>query len=266
MRLAIGRPHCLSLASALISGLTNLPRPCASQELLERGQSRIVAVADRKIEPGEAHLHVRRADRGRTPPGAHRAAALGSLRGSRLRKRSRSSVFQLAQAAGGAEPEAKAAAAWSCSANVSAGGRAMLERDAGLIDPAVEHQLVFERLVALDQMLADVGEEHRRRDRLEGVAVEPALEPRVEPVAADIGLDRAQERRALFISDVAQPIVGMAAGKVEVEPGVGPGRPAVFGDRLVELVDAERASARRPPSCRRAPRRSALRRRWSCPR
>ena len=147
---------------------------------------------------------------------------MGSLRGSLLRKRSRSSVVQRPQAAvSGAR-----AAGEGGDRLVDLGERLRVGldhvgRQAGLIDPVVEHQLLLERLVALDQMLAQIGEEDRRGHRLEAVALEPALEPRVEALAADGGFDRAQEGRAFFIGDVGQAVVGIAALEVDVQAGVG---------------------------------------------
>ena len=70
-------------------------------------------------------------------------------------------------------------------------------------------------------MLADIGEEDRRRHRLEGVALEPALEPGVEALAADRDLDAAQEGGALFVGDFGQAIVGVAPLEVDVQPRVG---------------------------------------------
>src|SRR5258708_7024079 len=79
----------------------------------------------------------------------------------------------------------------------------------------------------LERILADIGKEDRGRHGLKCVAVEPALEPRVKPVAPDIGLDRTQERCALFISDIAQHVVGITPGDVEMEARIGTGGPAI---------------------------------------
>ena len=119
-------------------------------------------------------------------------------------------------------------------------GRSEVRGNAGIIDPLVKRQLGFERLVALDQILADIGEENRRCHRLELVPLEPALEPRIEFLAADRSLDRAQEGGALFIGNVGQPVVGMAALEVDVQPRIGPSWPAILLDRLVHRVDAKR--------------------------
>jgi hypothetical protein len=79
-----------------------------------------------------------------------------------LRKRSRSSVVQRFHTSGaGCAPVLKAATAASTSAKACGIGGGDVGGNARLIDPAVELQLLLERLVALDQMLADVGEEDR---------------------------------------------------------------------------------------------------------
>src|SRR6185295_15087858 len=75
----------------------------------------------------------------------------------------------------------------------------------------------------------------------EAVTIEPALEPGVEAIAADGGLERAQECRALLVGDIAQAFVGMPALKVELEARIGPARPPILGDRLVHRIDAQRA-------------------------
>jgi hypothetical protein len=70
-------------------------------------------------------------------------------------------------------------------------------------------------------MLAQVGEEDGRSHRLEAMPLKPALEPRIEPLAADDRLDRSKERRALLIGDFRQAIVGTAALEVDVQARVG---------------------------------------------
>ena len=72
------------------------------------------------------------------------------------------------------------------------------------------------------------------------MTVEPALEPRVEPVAANDRLHRTQKFRAFFVRYIGRSLIGVAAFEVEMEPRIGTGRPPVFRDGLVHRVDAER--------------------------
>ena len=99
---------------------------------------------------------------------------------------------------------------------------------------------MLEELVVFDEIRTDVGEENRRGDRLEGVAVEITLEVSVEFITSDGGFDHPQESGTLFIGDVGQRVVRVAAVQRLVKPGVGIGRSARFLDRLVLGFDAER--------------------------
>uniref|UniRef100_A0A0N4YZX7 PE-PGRS family protein n=1 Tax=Parastrongyloides trichosuri TaxID=131310 RepID=A0A0N4YZX7_PARTI len=89
-----------------------------------------------------------------------------------------------------------------------------------LIDPVVQLQLGLQSGVALDQVLADVGQEADVGHGLEGVTVEIAAQPGVERRTPDDALDGAQHGRALLIGHARQTVVGVTSGQVDVQLGV----------------------------------------------
>src|SRR5262245_51144032 len=89
-------------------------------------------------------------------------------------------------------------------------------------------------------MLPNVSEEEAGRHRLELMPVEPALQPLIEALTADGDLDRPQESGTLLIGDVVEATVRVPALQVDVQPGVGIGRPAVVSNRLVHRIEPKR--------------------------
>src|SRR3546814_8575793 len=87
------------------------------------------------------------------------------------------------------------------------------------LDPLGHPKPFLQRLVALDQVMAQIGQEQRAGDRLEGVTVEIAAQPLVEALTAHSPIDGAQESRALVVGDRAHPFVGIPIGEIEMEPG-----------------------------------------------
>jgi hypothetical protein len=99
-------------------------------------------------------------------------------------------------------------------------GGCQLDGMPGLMDPRVHHQPVSPApCVAADQVRPDVLLEQFGGHRAEGVALEIALQPGVEPLAPDEPLDGAQEGGALLIGDVGQALVRIPAGRGRAAAG-----------------------------------------------
>ncbi|MNE01261.1 hypothetical protein D3C80_936940 [compost metagenome] len=92
-----------------------------------------------------------------------------------------------------------------------------VRRHPRLVDPVLQLQLGLQRRIALDQVLADVGQEADVGHGLEGVAVEIAAQPGVEGLAPHDAFDGAQHGRALLIGHARQAVVGIAPGQVDVK-------------------------------------------------
>ena len=85
-----------------------------------------------------------------------------------------------------------------------------VRRQAWFVRPIVKLELLFERGVALDDVLAEVGEELLRRHGLERVAIEVGAQITIEALAADDAFRGVQEERAFIIDDGAAAFASIA--------------------------------------------------------
>jgi len=207
------------------------------QEPLERRHGGLVAVADRQIEPCKQHFIV---------AGIVQAKLAVQIVEASGRQLARDAIDE-AQLFG----RSPASEFGRCGASGGEGGNRLVDigerrgigaRDigwkSGLVDPLVKHQLSFQCLVALHQIIAEIRQELGRSHRLERVAIEIGFEPRIEAIATDQLFQRAEEDRALVVDNTARTTVRPGFARLEVKPRRRRSF-SLFLQRLRHFVEAE---------------------------